>query len=286
MQSFRFSPPQHIALEGACQLIIKPADGISDLLLLEATNAALCECIVTSGDTNDNGIEPMGLAIRMHPCFCLSVASADAVTPLDNLEISAKQKPTQRTLGQGCRLYQALRVSKTACIAALKRGISISIVPQPNGVQFAMHAPLLNLICLEHDSYLHNEPEVVLNAKAVLNHPFDYTAAPNQLLLELSELVQASEALSVFAAQTALQQVPSLIQTLSKLQRLLEAKRKLVYRQYCTAVERANLAHSANTVFSSLDAQRLAMYQMLASDELTSLVNSMVGDELNTRVAE
>lgn len=283
MQSFRFTPPQRVPITHACQLSIKPVAGMSDLLLLEATNAAICECIVAAAADSAPSANHFSVAIRLHPCFSLAVDAID----VDGANVSVHQSLSiGRTMGQGCRLYQALRVSKTACIADLKRGVTIVVLPQTDGLRFAINAPLLDLVPLEQDCYLHSEPEVVNHAKAVLNHPFDYTAAPNQLLLELSELVQVSEQLSTFAVQTSLQQVPNLMQTLSKLQQQVEAKRQLLYRHYCTAVERVNLAQSANSAFSSLDAQRLAMYQMLASDELTTLVNSMVGDELKTVITE
>lgn len=273
MLPHRLSTPQLIDVLQPCRIKILPIIGINDLLLLEATNTAICEIIVRHSE------QPPALAVnlRLHPCFYAESPCAAAPVSVSSIA---------RSIGQGCRVYQALKVSKNACISQLKQGIDVTFIPQDERLLIHMDEPFLSLVSLEQDQYLTSEPSAISHAKAVLNQPFDYTAAPNQLVLELSELLQANSELTAFATQTALVQVPSLMQTIDKLLQQLEAKRQWVYRHYCVAMERGNLGQSANGSLGRQDAQRLALYEMLASDELTELVNMMVGEEGKSSLIE
>ncbi|MCH1918890.1 hypothetical protein L9G15_05520 [Shewanella sp. A3A] len=273
MLPYRLSTPQLINVLQPCRIRILPIAGINDLLLLEATNSAICEVVVSQNEACDR----LAINLRLHPCFRMETSSAVAALRATNIV---------RGVGQGCRVYQALKMSKSACVAQLKQGITLGFYPQGELLAVSMDEPFLNLVVLEQDQYLTTEPSAICHAKAVLNQPFDYTAAPNQLVLELSELLQVNSELTTFAMQTALQQVPSLMQTIDKLQQQLEAKRQWVYRHYCIAMERGNLGQSANGSLGREDARRLALYEMLASDELTQLVNMMVSDESKISLAE
>ncbi len=273
MLPHRLSTPQLINVLQPCRIRILPITGINDLLLLEATNDAIGEIIVSESGQQD----VLALNLRLHPCFCSELLGAA------NQPLSAS---VVRGIGQGCRVYQALMVSKSACIAQLRQGIDLVVYPQGQLLAVNFDAPYFSLVPLEQDQYIISEPTAISRAKAVLNQPFDYTAAPNQLVLELSELLQVNSDLTTFATQTALQQVPSLMQTIDKLQQQLEAKRQWVYRHYCIAMDRGNLGQSANGSLGLEDARRLALYEMLASDELTELVNMMVSDDSKISLAE
>lgn len=273
MLSHQLSTPQLINVQQPCCVKIFPLAGVNDLLLLEATNSAICEVVVSQNEACDR----LAINLRLHPCFRMETSSAVAALTTTNIV---------RGVGQGCRVYQALKMSKSACVAQLKQGITLGFYPQGELLAVSMDEPFLNLVVLEQDQYLTTEPSAICHAKAVLNQPFDYTAAPNQLVLELSELLQVNNELTEFATRTALQQVPSLMQTLAKLQQQLEAKRQWLYRHYCDAIDRGNLGQSANGSMGREDARRLALYEMLASDELTELVNMMVGEEMKTFLAE
>ncbi|KFZ38657.1 hypothetical protein HR45_04325 [Shewanella mangrovi] len=266
MFSHCLSLTRQVDINSPSRILITPKQDVSELLLLEMLNFPLCEAIV-SGITSD----VRQVKLRVQPIVDIT---------LQPLTLSALAG-IERTTGQGFRLYQQLNERKASAINALKQGICIDVVPG-QGVFFRVQTAHFYLVALEDDDHLVLEPPEVLTAKTVLARPLDYTAEPQTIAFELSELAQAEQDLKYYVTRVGLAHAPEMLHMVTRLQRQLESKRQWLFRQYCTVLERGNLAMSANNVSTHELQRRLALYEMLVADELKSLVNMMIGEDVGS----
>ncbi|QSX35075.1 hypothetical protein JYB87_07620 [Shewanella avicenniae] len=264
MFSYCLTKTQPVDIPSPCRITFKAKPHISRLLLLESLNQPLCELIVVSA------VSPhQQLRLRVQSVFELNIQ------PLTMSIIG----DVSRTDGQGLRIYHALNRRKISALAALEQGVCVDVIPT-SALQFRLQTANFELVNLEDDQHLALEPAEVIMAKTVLARTLDYTADPQLMACELNELVQSEQNLHHLVARLGLGQAAEPLNSVLRLQRQLESKRTWLFRQYCHQLERPNWASSANGESGTELVRRLALYEMLASDELKSVDNMMAEDDI------
>ncbi|MBT1445619.1 hypothetical protein KJI95_13940 [Shewanella sp. JM162201] len=244
------------------------------------------------------------LLVRLQAGFQLSMFDCKPAAPdsFSNIDESSAESTAEnaysnkadrsgsgltRTLGQGARLYAAGGHKPTKLIETLRRGLRFS-------VSFAKSGPLVlnlegtghagaghagaggfELVALEADLRLSEDPAVLQNAKSVLSRAPEYDASAAALALLITELEQARRELHEYLSGA--DKHPGLASEALRLEPMLAQRRQWLLRQYAQSQERVQLSYSANERLTDTEQlQRLIKcYELLCPPDINAMVHSI-----------
>ncbi|GIU31797.1 hypothetical protein TUM4644_31600 [Shewanella colwelliana] len=265
--------PKVIEVTEKTQFVVKLCDSVSDFSLLQAMGGHVAECIVIASEPNH-----MGVLVRIHPFLTLDILPA--VTHSDST--LGRSSSIERCVGQGFRLFSALGASPAMCANLLRQGLSFEVSYIENGdIAFCpLFESKWQLVALENDLRLFGGPIEIRRAKSILARQLDLDVNSESLLLELSEIETVRNDLRHFVSDSSHARHRALVNEISELDNQLLQKKQLISRYYHQAIERPNWQRAANHVENNDDLLRkLAYYQLLAPQELNTMVEQMFLDE-------
>ncbi|QSX31491.1 hypothetical protein [Shewanella cyperi] len=260
-----FGMPMVQDLKHPGQFQLRLGDNISDLVLIQALRAPLLEVVVAACEPTQ-----LLLTVRCQPLFELQCAKEQATASVESL--------LARGRGQGFRLYCRLGVAPARLLESLRRGLRLDFIPDSPGHFALLDNEHFELLALEEDLRLLNEPQALSHARAILAREFDYGLGVAMLAVHISELEQASRELLAFLESTAKHTV--LQDEARRMVPLLNQKRQWLLRRHSQLQERTHYGHSANQMdeLESLK-QQLECYQLLATPEVTAMVQALVKED-------
>lgn len=266
--------PMVLDIEKASILTLRLPDDVSDFIVSQAINAPLLEIIVTA----EAGIQ-QNIVIRFQPFMGLKVESLPQSPQAFNT-------PITRSLGQGFRLYTRMGTAAKFCAAELRRGVSFTLdttrhLGADNDLTFALQAnSKFELVPLEADLRVLHEPKALMVAKALLARHYDYAASSESLAIYMTEIEQVRLELQSFMRGELGQCHASLADEVLRIDPLLLQKQQWLFRTYTHMFERPNYSRAANDVDNTDKLLRkLECYELLASPELTLMVDRLMEDE-------
>ncbi|MGL5028062.1 MAG: hypothetical protein ACRC6P_19105 [Shewanella oncorhynchi] len=273
--------PMVLDVEKASILTLRLPDDVSDFIVSQAINAPLLEIIVIA----EAGIQ-QNIAIRFQPFMGLKVESLPQSPQAFNT-------PITRSLGQGFRLYTRMGTAAKFCAAELRRGVSFTLdttrhlgadndlIGADSYLTFALQAnSKFELVPLEADLRVLHEPKALMVAKALLARHYDYAASSESLAIYMTEIEQVRLELQAFMRGELGQCHASLADEVLRIDPLLLQKQQWLFRTYTHMFERPNYSRAANDVDNTDKLLRkLECYELLASPELTLMVDRLMEDE-------
>ncbi|MGI2164964.1 hypothetical protein ACRN9L_03055 [Shewanella oncorhynchi] len=266
--------PMVLDIEKASILTLRLPDDVSDFIVSQAINAPLLEIIVIA----EAGIQ-QNIVIRFQPFMGLKVESLPQSPQAFNT-------PITRSLGQGFRLYTRMGTAAKFCAAELRRGVSFTLdtirhLGADNDLTFALQAnSKFELVPLEADLRVLHEPKALMVAKALLARHYDYAASSESLAIYMTEIEQVRLELQSFMRGELGQCHASLADEVLRIDPLLLQKQQWLFRTYTHMFERPNYSRAANDVDNTDKLLRkLECYELLASPELTLMVDRLMEDE-------
>lgn len=266
--------PMVLDIEKASILTLRLPDDVSDFIVSQAINAPLLEIIVIA----EAGIQ-QNIVIRFQPFMGLKVESLPQSPQAFNT-------PITRSLGQGFRLYTRMGTAAKFCAAELRRGVSFTLdttrhLGADNDLTFALQAnSKFELVPLEADLRVLHEPKALMVAKALLARHYDYAASSESLAIYMTEIEQVRLELQAFMRGELGQCHASLADEVLRIDPLLLQKQQWLFRTYTHMFERPNYSRAANDVDNTDKLLRkLECYELLASPELTLMVDRLMEDE-------
>ncbi|MCU8010487.1 hypothetical protein [Shewanella sp. SM74] len=273
--------PMVLDIEKASILTLRLPDDVSDFIVSQAINAPLLEIIVIA----EAGIQ-QNIVIRFQPFMGLKVESLPQSPQAFNT-------PITRSLGQGFRLYTRMGTAAKFCAAELRRGVSFTLdttrhldadndlIGADSYLTFALQAnSKFELVPLEADLRVLHEPKALMVAKALLARHYDYAASSESLAIYMTEIEQVRLELQSFMRGELGQCHASLADEVLRIDPLLLQKQQWLFRTYTHMFERPNYSRAANDVDNTDKLLRkLECYELLASPELTLMVDRLMEDE-------
>lgn len=273
--------PMVLDVEKASILTLRLPDDVSDFIVSQAISAPLLEIIVIA----EAGIQ-QNIVIRFQPFMGLKVESLPQSPQAFNT-------PITRSLGQGFRLYTRMGTAAKFCAAELRRGVSFTLdttrhlgadndlIGANSYLTFALQAnSKFELVPLEADLRVLHEPKALMVAKALLARHYDYAASSESLAIYMTEIEQVRLELQAFMRGELGQCHASLADEVLRIDPLLLQKQQWLFRTYTHMFERPNYSRSANDVDNTDKLLRkLECYELLASPELTLMVDRLMEDE-------
>ena len=266
--------PMVLDVENTSILTLRLPDDVSDFIVSQAINAPLLEIIVIA----EAGIQ-QNIVIRFQPFMGLKVESLPQSPQAFNT-------PITRSLGQGFRLYTRMGTAAKFCAAELRRGVSFTLdttrhLGADNDLTFALQAnSKFELVPLEADLRVLHEPKALMVAKALLARHYDYAASSESLAIYMTEIEQVRLELQAFMRGELGQCHASLADEVLRIDPLLLQKQQWLFRTYTHMFERPNYSRAANDVDNTDKLLRkLECYELLASPELTLMVDRLMEDE-------
>ncbi|MCU8057723.1 hypothetical protein L5L78_15735 [Shewanella sp. SM34] len=273
--------PMVLDIEKASILTLRLPDDVSDFIVSQAINAPLLEIIVIA----EAGIQ-QNIVIRFQPFMGLKVESLPQSPQAFNT-------PITRSLGQGFRLYTRMGTAAKFCAAELRRGVSFTLdttrhlgadndlIGANSYLTFALQAnSKFELVPLEADLRVLHEPKALMVAKALLARHYDYAASSESLAIYMTEIEQVRLELQAFMRGELGQCHASLTDEVLRIDPLLLQKQQWLFRTYTHMFERPNYSRAANDVDNTDKLLRkLECYELLASPELTLMVDRLMEDE-------
>ncbi|MCU8003310.1 MULTISPECIES: hypothetical protein [unclassified Shewanella] len=273
--------PMVLDIEKASILTLRLPDDVSDFIVSQAINAPLLEIIVIA----EAGIQ-QNIVIRFQPFMGLKVESLPQSPQAFNT-------PITRSLGQGFRLYTRMGTAAKFCAAELRRGVSFTLdttrhldadndlIGADSYLTFALQAnSKFELVPLEADLRVLHEPKALMVAKALLARHYDYAASSESLAIYMTEIEQVRLELQAFMRGELGQCHASLADEVLRIDPLLLQKQQWLFRTYTHMFERPNYSRAANDVDNTDKLLRkLECYELLASPELTLMVDRLMEDE-------
>ncbi|MBS0041887.1 hypothetical protein KFE26_06140 [Shewanella sp. M16] len=266
--------PMVLDIEKASILTLRLPGDVSDFIVSQAINAPLLEIIVIA----EAGIQ-QNIVIRFQPFMGLKVESLPQSPQAFNT-------PITRSLGQGFRLYTRMGTAAKFCAAELRRGVSFTLdttrhLGADNDLTFALQAnSKFELVPLEADLRVLHEPKALMVAKALLARHYDYAASSESLAIYMTEIEQVRLELQSFMRGELGQCHASLADEVLRIDPLLLQKQQWLFRTYTHMFERPNYSRAANDVDNTDKLLRkLECYELLASPELTLMVDRLMEDE-------
>ncbi|MBW3533130.1 MULTISPECIES: hypothetical protein [unclassified Shewanella] len=266
--------PMVLDIEKASILTLRLPDDVSDFIVSQAINAPLLEIIVIA----EAGIQ-QNIVIRFQPFMGLKVESLPQSPQAFNT-------PITRSIGQGFRLYTRMGTAAKFCAAELRRGVSFTLdttrhLGADNDLTFALQAnSKFELVPLEADLRVLHEPKALMVAKALLARHYDYAASSESLAIYMTEIEQVRLELQSFIRGELGQCHASLADEVLRIDPLLLQKQQWLFRTYTHMFERPNYSRAANDVDNTDKLLRkLECYELLASPELTLMVDRLMEDE-------
>lgn len=273
--------PMVLDIEKASILTLRLPDDVSDFIVSQAINAPLLEIIIIA----EAGIQ-QNIVIRFQPFMGLKVESLPQSPQAFNT-------PITRSLGQGFRLYTRMGTAAKFCAAELRRGVSFTLdttrhldadndlIGADSYLTFALQAnSKFELVPLEADLRVLHEPKALMVAKALLARHYDYAASSESLAIYMTEIEQVRLELQAFMRGELGQCHASLADEVLRIDPLLLQKQQWLFRTYTHMFERPNYSRAANDVDNTDKLLRkLECYELLASPELTLMVDRLMEDE-------
>lgn len=273
--------PMVLDVAKASILTLRLPDDVSDFIVSQAINAPLLEIIVIA----EAGIQ-QNIVIRFQPFMGLKVESLPQSPQAFNT-------PITRSLGQGFRLYTRMGTAAKFCAAELRRGVSFTLdttrhldadndlIGADSYLTFALQAnSKFELVPLEADLRVLHEPKALMVAKALLARHYDYAASSESLAIYMTEIEQVRLELQAFMRGELGQCHASLADEVLRIDPLLLQKQQWLFRTYTHMFERPNYSRAANDVDNTDKLLRkLECYELLASPELTLMVDRLMEDE-------
>ncbi|MGW7675941.1 hypothetical protein [Shewanella sp. S23-S33] len=273
--------PMVLDVENTSILTLRLPDDVSDFIVSQAISAPLLEIIVIA----EAGIQ-QNIVIRFQPFMGLKVESLPQSPQAFNT-------PITRSLGQGFRLYTRMGTAAKFCAAELRRGVSFTLdttrhldadndlIGANSYLTFALQAnSKFELVPLEADLRVLHEPKALMVAKALLARHYDYAASSESLAIYMTEIEQVRLELQAFMRGELGQCHASLADEVLRIDPLLLQKQQWLFRTYTHMFERPNYSRAANDVDNTDKLLRkLECYELLASPELTLMVDRLMEDE-------
>ncbi|TCN83618.1 hypothetical protein [Shewanella fodinae] len=260
-----FTLSTELTMTGRQQLLLTVPQQFSDFVLLDFASYPLLEWVVCER------IAPkMHNLVRKQPFLQL-----DVLDSVGNLPLSA---PISRSLGQGFRLYIASGISSGKAISTLRQGVTIEIDCAVD-ICFSLNSHVFEILPLEHDRRLIQQPQVLNRARDILAQVPDYNAGAVELAVQLSEILLTNRQLKRYQQRMALELSAEAADELLQLLEHLEQKQQWLGHCYNQALNRHSYRYSANQIADERLLRMLECYESLAPPELVAMVAALTGDE-------
>ncbi|WP_345880760.1 hypothetical protein [Shewanella algae] len=266
MYSQFFSSPTIVNLSMPTRLCFSLPDSVSDFVLSEALRSPLLEWVMLEGEDKASQGQ---FILRLQPFL------TQQLLPLE----SVRKDGVSRTAGQGFRLYSEVGTSTSSCITALRQGVCLDLWP---GQTFlcSLQTGRFELLPLEQDLRLSQEPREIILAKTALAEAQDYQASSEKLAVQLSEVTQARIRLERYQQAHGAKLPEGLLNEVWHLLTGLSQKRQWLLRCYNQSLERPNYRQSANHDGTEEKLRRaLECYELLSSPELNAMVRQLTDEE-------
>ncbi|MGX9460916.1 hypothetical protein ACWXWU_06670 [Shewanella sp. A14] len=243
-------------------------ENVSDLLLLSTMSNPLVEIVVSQVNSTQ-----ATLIVRFQPFL----TSTFKQTPT-----FAEQPNQQRCIGQGIKLYPAMGVAPRVCIEQLRRGVTINIHVDEFVFLGVPPESRFELVTLENDLRMLNEPQALVMAKAILGRKFDYDEPSNMLAVHISELEQVRRDLREYLRGESGRIHPGVSSELLKLDHLLQNKHQWLLRTYHQSLERPSFGRPSNEQLYNIEQlqRKLDCFELLAPKDVSDMVNQLCHDDL------
>lgn len=265
-----FSQPLVFEVHRSCRLCFRLPPEVSDFVLLQLLSVPLAEVMVSEWDSHR---QRGSITVRHQPCL-----------ELQNLEYVGSETASAalmaRTLGQGLRLYFRMGLSPDRCATGLREGVGVDLSLADGCVFSLQDDRTLDLLSLEQDLRVFQEPRELMMAKALLGRQYDYGARPEMLAIHLTELERIRHDLLNYLKSESGRLHPGLSAESLALDAMLQKKRQWLMRVYSQSMERPSYARAANET-SDLERLRrqLECYELLAPPQVTEMVRQLADDE-------
>lgn len=266
MHSQFFSSPTIVNLSMPTRLCLSLPDSVSDFVLSEALRSPLLEWVMLEGEGK---VSQGQFVLRLQPFLTQELLPLKAV----------RKDGVSRSAGQGFRLYFEVGTSTSSCIAALRQGVNLDLWP---GQTFlcSLQTSRFELLPLEQDLRLSQEPREIILAKAALAEPQDYQASSEKLALQLNEVTRARKRLECYQQAQGTELPEGLLNEVWHLLTGLVQKRQWLLRCYNQSLERPSYRLSANQDIAEEKLRRmLECYELLSSPELNAMVRQLTDEE-------
>jgi hypothetical protein len=264
------SQPLVFEVRRPCRLRFRLPPQVSDFVLLQLLGVPLAEVVVSEWDS---GKEQAVITVRHQPFLELHWFE-------DTQSEMVSATTLSRTLGQGLRLYFPMGIAPERCASSLREGVELNI--SLNGAcGFSLQAgATLDLLSLERDLRVFQEPRELMMAKALLGRQYDYGARPEMLAIHLTELERIRHDLLNYLKSESGRLHPGLSAESLELDAMLQKKRQWLMRVYSQSMERPSYARAANET-SDLERLRrqIECYELLAPPKVTDMVRQLADEE-------
>lgn len=262
--------PELLSVSQSSRIIISLTKDVSDYVLMQAIRAPLLELVVVSTEADGE------LLLRLQAGFDSAPYDETSVDVSD----SAKTHALSRGVGQGVRLYACGARAPVRLIERLRRGLLLSFTRLDDELAIYLESDGdFELVRLEADLRLSEDPAVLQNAKSVLAREPEYGAPSVSLALLITELEQARRELHEYLAGA--DKHPGLAAEALRLEPMLAQRRQWLLRQYASTQERHHLGASANDLGTDIEKLRrlLTCYELLSPPDVNAMVLAIATDE-------
>ncbi|QYJ73778.1 hypothetical protein [Shewanella sp. FJAT-52076] len=290
-----FRLPELISIDpeqSSSHFLLNLTDDVSDFVLMQALRAPLIELVVTRTDTGAEfllRLQP-GFSLFSHPVLNGDVQGQSAIAGDKGQgaiagQVTSGHAPEHllRGQGQGLRVYANSTRAPARLLERLRRGLLITLAPEQSesgllGIRLDGEGEF-NLVALETDLRLCEEPLILQNAKSVLAREPDYGASSAALALLITELEQAR--LELVAYLSGIDCHPGLAAEAMCIEPMLSQRRQWLLRQYAESQERPKIGTSANDYGQNIDKLKrlLECYELLSTPEVNAMVLAIAEED-------
>ncbi|WP_372871677.1 hypothetical protein [Shewanella sp.] len=263
--------PEILDVSQSSRVIISLSKDVSDYVLMQAIRAPLLELVVVNAGVKGEWL------LRLQAGFNCSPYAETCVTGNRPDQASV----LERTVGQGVRLYTCSSRAPARLIERLRRGLLISFAPaNDNKLTIWLETDGdFELVKLETDLRLSQDPEVLQTAKSVLAREPEYGVHSASLAILITELEQARRELHEYLSGS--DKHPGLTAEALRLEPMLAQRRQWLLRQYASSQERHPLGVSANDVGCDTEKLKrlLTCYELLSPPDVNAMVHAIAAEE-------
>lgn len=295
-----FRLPELISIDPerpSSRFLLNLTHDVSDFVLMQVMRAPLMELVVTQTGTDAEFLLRLQVGFSLLPYQepndqvpnndeqCQSVMADDKgqTAISDHMNSADASELLLRGQGQGLRVYANSSRTPARLLERLRTGLLITLAVEQRdsgllGVRLDGKGEF-NLVALEADLHLCEEPSVLKNAKYVLAREPEYGESSAALALLITELEQAR--LELVAYLSGVECHPGVAAEAMRIEPMLSQRRQWLLRQYAQSQERPKIGSSANDYGQNIDKLKrlLECYELLSTPEVNAMVLAIAEED-------